>query len=206
MNYDDEEICFAKSKYLGYDLNETERKKFSKNIYALIKKYKLPKNFYDWLQFYILYSKEPPWKPLYNFDLVGQIIDKPSEAIRIPLTTEEKRYIKRKVRELFNINEGRPSKEIINKHKKYKALCSLLDKSKNVRRKYRSLDIAIKTFKLKKEKMSHYEKNGQPIQILKNYNTVVDEIYPNNFESEQKKLAARLRKQKERFKKRNNLN
>lgn len=90
MNYDDEEICFAKSEYLDCGLNETERKKFSKNIYALIKKYKFPKNFYDWLQFYILYSKEPPWKPLYNFDLVEQIIDNPSEAIRIPLTTVEK--------------------------------------------------------------------------------------------------------------------
>lgn len=206
MNYDDEEICFAKSKYLECDLNETERKKFSKNIYALIKKYKLPKNFYDWLQFYILYSKEPPWKPLYNFDLVEQIIDNPSEAIRIPLTTVEKKYIKRKSRELLNIKEGRPPKEVSDKQKQYKALCSLLDKSKNINRKYRSLDNAIKVFKLKKEKMSYYDENYQPIRILKDYNTVVDEIYPDNPKPKQKKLVTRLRKQNERFKKRNKLN
>ena len=35
MNYDDEEICFAKSKYLGYDLNETERKKNFPKIFML---------------------------------------------------------------------------------------------------------------------------------------------------------------------------
>lgn len=54
--------------------------------------------------------------------------------------------------------------------------------------------------------MPYYDKNHQPIRILKDYNTVVDEIYPGNSKPKQKKLATRLRKQNERFKKRNKLN
>ena len=120
-------------------------------IDQLMKKYSLPKNFYNWLQFYILYNQKPPWKPIYNWDLLEQIMKDIDVPQRIPLTTKEKKFARWAFRYITKSKPGRPKKEY---QKEYGELLEALSKSKSTTRRSRVLKQAIKT--LDKGKIEEY--------------------------------------------------
>ena len=124
---------------------------FEKRIKSLLNSYGLPIGFYDWLQYLVLYG-EPPWIPNYNLELLNDIMNNPEELQRIPLTTQEKRYVRKIAKDNLNI-KGRPTKKI---QQFYKSLLLAIAQSKNTKRRFRSLKTAVKTTKLGEE-VSEYD-------------------------------------------------
>ena len=82
LNPEEDVNCFpvgddyidCESKWLSSQSKITKNK-FKKSIEGLILGYELPKNFYEWLKGFILYNKNPPWNPFYNWELPSQIKD-----------------------------------------------------------------------------------------------------------------------------------
>jgi hypothetical protein len=129
-----------------------EEKKLNAGIKAILERYKLPQNFFDWIKQYVVSGEEPPWKPLLNWELADQIIENPDEASRIPLTTYEKKFVNMYARWHFGIKEGGRTPE---KHQSFfKKLNQILSKRKNVKRRFRSMKTALKAASLHKEKVS----------------------------------------------------
>ncbi|MFH1170384.1 MAG: hypothetical protein V1704_02400 [Candidatus Vogelbacteria bacterium] len=188
------------SKFLNEKLTEKERAKFKKDIDGIIKKYSLPLNFYDWMEWCVLYNHEVPWQSLFNWELFSQIIENPKELERVGLTTREKHEMKKQWRDLFNMKIGRPSKKQV---QQYGEFLKLLSKSKNKKRRMRTFLPALKALKMRqgKEKYSEWGDFGT-ISTTKKYKDKVAEIYPDLEGEDDDRLAVNLRKQKERLLKR----
>lgn len=192
------EIILTKSKYLDSIINKKEKGLIQNKIKWLLERYNLPLNFKDWIQYYLLYNKKPNWVPLYNWEIIDQIISDKNEALRIPLTTEEKKYIKAQFRKVFSMEKGRPTKKL---KEKYNELLSIFKKSKNSLRRSGAfedishiLDKGDKTYEQVAEDIAKYNlvASGEDLDKLKKF-----DIY-----LEKEKVIQALRKQKERLKKR----
>lgn len=175
------------------------QKAFTNEVEQLINEYSLPKNFYDWLQFYILYNQKPPWKPLYNWDLLQQLGDNKDEAQRIPLTTKEKKFVRWAFRYITKSKPGRPKKEYQNA---YKELIKALSESKNSNRRSRTLVQSTKTFDKGQTEKYFDPVEGKDVVEKPTYKKLAVKIDINATEEERDRLAATLRKQNERLKKR----
>lgn len=190
-----------KSVHLG-ELSDKEQSSFNADINAILASYKLPKNFYDWVQYYVLYNKQPPWgwEVSFNLELLQQIESDNLEAMRIGLTSEEKKYIRGQYRKLFGMKEGRPPKWL---KENYEQLNNLLKKSKNTQREFRSLGVAKKILLEKKKKISFFENDKEKTEKMK-YADIAGELFGLEDMEKEKQQIQNLRKTVERLKKRHN--
>lgn len=178
-------------------LSEQNFNAFDSKVKWLLSKYKLPLNFYDALEGYLLYRKKPK-TPVYNLGLVSQILLDPNELKRIPLTTSEKHLIK-----LYLLDEYG---EKIMKDKKlrlaYQNLVQDLAVSKNKRRKLSNFKSALKALHKPQRHEKYYDDvEGQEIEPKFTFKDLaVKEYVKVNTESEATRKAALLRKQKQRLK------
>lgn len=173
--------------------------KFINEVELLIKKYKLPVSFRDWIEKYILYGK-PKDNPYVNYELVYELMNNPDELQRLPLSSQEKNMVKDLVRFRLGINK-RPPKHL---QKDYKELLNALSASKSNFRGSRTISTSIKTLGVGKiEKQKDVSKN-RVINRRKTFKDLIPNIY--SFEEESKmgpeKLSNRLRKQHQRLKQR----
>ena len=197
VSYDtDENNIEAFSQWLYSEGKEVQ---FDQEIEKLFVKYSLPKNFRDWLHWYILYRTKPPWTPFYNWDLLEQLVKDKGEAKRIPLTTKEKKLVKNAFRMVTKSKRGRPKREVA---KAYKELIQVLDESKNTQRRSRTLKQGMKT--LKKGKVEKYFDPVTEKTIVEKptYKKLAVQMKENINDKARDRLAATLRKQNERIKKR----
>lgn len=172
------------------------RNKFEEGMRSLLGRYGLPIGFYDWLQYLVLYG-QPPWTPLYNVELANDIFSSPEELQRVPLTTQEKKYVRRTVKSNIGI-KGRPSKKV---QALYQSFLEALSESKNSRRRFRSLSTAIKTAKLGEIRNEYDSYEGKNISRKITSSDLATNIYndPGGHKSHV------VRKQKQRLKERKTL-
>lgn len=204
------EIPFEDSSYEESDWlhgqKDSVQQSFHQEIEGLIKKYDLPQNFYDWLDYYILYGT-PPFAPLYNPGLVQQIIKNPDEVSRIPLTSGEKKFLKQITGWMLGVKK-RPNKDLKTTYKMVQSeLQAFLATSKNKRRKFRTLSTALKT-----SKVGRLRKEYDAVSKRITYKDLIPDLYSEKEEekllSDEKKLKntlAKLRKQRQRLKERTQL-
>lgn len=73
-----------------------KQKVIGEEALSVLKSYKLPANFLYWVIDYVLFNEAPPWMPYFNYipieDLQLQTVHK------LPLTTQEKRALKRDIK------------------------------------------------------------------------------------------------------------
>lgn len=169
---------------------------FEKRINNLLNNYGLPIGFYDWMQYLVLYG-EPPWVPNYNPELLNDIMNNPEELQRTPLTTQEKRYIRKIVKENLNI-KGRPTKKV---QQLYKSFLLALAQSKNTKRRFRSLKTAVKTTNLGKE-ITEYN-SIENVNITRKITSL--DLATTIFNDVTGSKSQVVRKQKQRLKERKNL-
>lgn len=113
----------------------------------IIQSFNLPIDFQEWILRYILYGYHKYSAITINiqYKTILEILNNPNEILRIPLTTEEKNFIKYIIRTKLNI-KSRPSKETADI---YKEIIQLLNQSKNTRRRAKTTKLATKTLDLK---------------------------------------------------------
>lgn len=154
----------------------------------------LPIGFYNWVQHYILYGKKPKWMPLYNLNIANDIINYPEELNRIPLTSQEKKYIRKSAKSRLGI-KGRPSK----RHQEaYSELLQALSRSKNKKRRFRTLKTALKTQELGKTRTVYDSFSNEYVSTKVNSKDLATII----FNDETGRKSQNVRKQKERLIKR----
>lgn len=170
---------------------------FERELDQLFTKYILPKNFHDWLEWYILYRTKPPWTPNYNWDMLEQILKDKNETKRIPLTTKEKKFARWQFRYLTKSKKGRPSKKYANA---YQELLQALAQSKNTARRSRTLNQAIKTIKKGTVETYYDPVEEKIISERPTYKKLAVKIKKDASEQERDKLASTLRKQNQRVK------
>ncbi len=122
--------------------SQKNKDKMISDINAILNDYNLPRNFFDWVQYRLLYNKTPPWVPVYNWDLPFQIDDNPNELKRMLVTSREVQYLKSFFRRRLGIKRRPPKKSLII----YKHICEIIDKApKNKMRSFRIMATALKT-------------------------------------------------------------
>ena len=115
-----------------YEMPESKKLRFNSSIFAILNSYKLPLNFMKWVAEWTLFGKAPEWKPLFNNDSF-EYLEKQLEG-GFPLSTQEKRFLKREIRKIHkNVLGGKGLPD------KYKKVSSLIDAAKNTRRKLKNL-------------------------------------------------------------------
>jgi len=185
------------SKWL-LEKDEKTKKAFKKEIDNLINYYELPKIFFDWLECLVLYNHIPPRSPWYNWDLIFQIADDIKELNRVPLTTQEKKYIKQIFRWKMGIKR-RPPK---NKEKAYKIICKALKKAKkNRRRRFRTIEDALKTLEQGKSTKLESEYDFYEEKIMEKYPLEEAERLIKNYRKENLSRSDELKKRKKDFEK-----
>ncbi len=189
-NYIDAESFWLRTQ------DKSTRDIFEKRINHLLVSYGLPIGFYDWMQYFVLYG-QPPWTPLYNTELPNDIMSNPDELQRIPLTTQEKKYVRRTVKNNVGI-KGRPSKKA---QSAYRSLLQALSMSKNKHRRIRNLTQSLKTGEIG-TKRTYYDSVDGKIQEKITSTIQAAEIYEHADNDELKKKANTLRKMKQRLKER----
>lgn len=172
------------------------RDTFEERIRYLLSRYGLPIGFYDWLQYLVLYG-QPPWDPIYNTELTNDIFNNPEELQRAPLTTQEKKYVRRTVKSAIGI-KGRPSKKV---QLLYKNFLKALSESKNTKRRFRSLKTAVKTTKLGDVRSEYDSFNNKNISKK----ITSSDIATNVFNDPTGRKSQVVRKQKQRLRERKNL-
>lgn len=191
------------SKFID-SMNPNKRKGLHRELIKLLAKYRLPLNFYDWTESFVLYGRRhPQWKPLFNFGLLYQLADYPEWARLIPLTTEEKRDLKKQIRSLYTSSKkGKLPKEGA---KLMRAMGKIVAQGgKNKIRGYKSAEEAKKVAEKKKETLTYNYGNISRTKPL-SYIEIAENLKPKKDEKELKKEEARLRKIIERNKKREEL-
>lgn len=189
-NYIDAESFWLRTQ------DHSVRDTFEKRINNLLISYGLPIGFYDWMQYLVLYG-QPPWTPLYNTELPNDIMSNPDELQRIPLTTQEKKYVRRTVKNNIGI-KGRPSKKA---RSAYGSLLQALSMSKNKQRRIRNLTKSLKTGEIG-TKRTYYDSVDGKVQEKITSTIQAAEIYEHADNDELKKKANTLRKMKQRLKER----
>ena len=151
VQYGDSEMEVTESYYLS-SLSPEKKKIINNRIKSILNKYKLPLNFYEFVQYVLLYKKFPKGQPLFNLEFLDQIENNPNEATRLPISTIEKKFIFRLFRMRRGIKEGRMPKKYAQEFKKLK---TMLDSSaKDGRRRMRTIDDALKILDMEKEEVA----------------------------------------------------
>ena len=199
---EDEEMDMCELSWVGC-LSQKRRTAFESAIKSLLHSYKLPMNFYDFILGWLLYRKMPKGIPLLNLELPYQILDNPTEALRISLSKAEKRLVLNTFRKDTSIGRGRvPSKNAT----AYKQLQNLLARSKNTFRRRRSLDKVTEILKAREVTFDYTTEKGTRIKRKKTLREVVEEFVPLDdgtlsFKAEHKAYV-KIRQQKSRLLKR----
>ena len=172
-------------------------KEVEKELSELGDKYKMPINFEDWLQWLFLYRENPPWVVHQNYDVLADLVYRPSDAVRTGISTQEKNYIKRCFREHFGIKIGRPPQYL---QQAYKELMDLLDENKNTERKNPSVEKLKEALEAKKQRITEEftEYGAEKIDKATSWKDVVAKVYENDLETGDEKLSQRLRRMKNR--------
>ena len=111
--------------------NEPRQKAIGESALKILKDYKLPANFLYWVINWILFNEAPPWLPLNNY---VPIEDKELQTVhKLPLTTPEKRGLKRNIRSI-NKMLVRNSRLPVN----YGKIVAAINESNNPRRRLRN--------------------------------------------------------------------
>jgi len=195
-----EDSSYEESDWL-YGQKDIVQQSFHQEIESLINKYNLPQNFYNWLDYHILYGT-PPFVPFYNPELVQQIIKNPDEVSRIPLTSGEKKFLKQITAWILGIKK-RPNKDLRMTYKKTQSeLQTFLNSSKNRRRRFRTLQSSLQTSKQGQKEKYYDDVVGADIEEKITYKRLATDLYEKIDNEELKKAANRLRKQKQRLKER----
>lgn len=177
-------------------LKNNQRKAFKKTIRGVLDKYKLPLNFSSFITNQVLYRKTSASLPLYNWDILRQIMDDPKEAARIGLSNQEKKSVLWLFRYIHKISNGRIPKKYQSTYTKLK---TALSKSKNKKRRSRSFDESIKIIELKKEMLNPENDKSISRKIPKNYLDVVAEMNPDDSGEDDARISARTRKRASRI-------
>ena len=193
---DDEEVLISESVFLSE--NPKAKTVLKKEIGNIREQYGLSPNFNDWLQYFILYKKTPPWTPEYNWDLLLQVVQNQSEGTRVPLNSQEKAYLRKRLRQVLGLGIGRPPKEY---EKLFTAFNKLLQESKNSQHISRTLLPMIEILKLKDEEVEYPDQDGVYRPQKRTYQDLAIDITEGEemSEKEEKKLAQNLRKRKQRL-------
>lgn len=178
-----------------------KKKTFSRALRGILDKYELPFYFDEWLEMHILYKHPISEAPLHRLDyavaaLAGHSVD----LYKTQPTSQEKRLLKETFRRIFKI-KGKPAKD---KAELYSQFLKALSQVGNSRRRMRALDTSVKTLGHKKFIMILDTYAGKTIKYKKTFRDVAIDTYTDEEISEVglDKLAARLRKQKQRLSKR----
>lgn len=167
---------------------------WEKRIKELIDKHHLPEGFRDWVEFNILYGKTKNY-PLYNFNVILEIIKNPQEANRIGLTTGEKEFVLSMLRFVISSTKGK-RKSVLKQS--YATLKEIVDKSKNTRRRIRTIRTSLKTLEMGTKKTYFDEAVGNSVT----HKTTSEDLATKIFRDETGEKAPLVRKQKERLLKR----
>ena len=179
-----------------YGKNNNYIVKFEREIRKLLKKYSLPINFTDWIEYAVLYNKFLKIVPKYNSGIIDQIAHDTKEANRIGLTTKEKQFVKDYIR-LKMKTEQMPKQEF---DYFYKTICSKIRNSKNHYRPSKSITTAVKALNKPNIKNEYDWTTGKESKIHFSFEELADKISHNKInELETKKIAGRLRQQKHRI-------
>jgi len=139
--------------WLEYELSKEGFRKLNDEIFGILRSYKLPLNFLGWILDWILLGEIPAWKPLYNNDSF-ELLEKQLVS-GLPLTTDEKKWMKRAIRSFTKTELG-----IKNLPQNYKNVLRLIDAAKNTRRKFKNLErdlsIVSEMSKRRKAKTKNY--------------------------------------------------
>ncbi len=191
-----DELLLPESIWLSSQSKEIQIK-FEAEINRLIQCYHLPRNFVGWLRHFVLYGK-PAWKSHYNFDLTAQVLSDPKELERIGLTTQEKDFIKEQVRKILGIIR-RPNQQA---SQLWGKLLRRLNSSKNSRRRFRRLESAIKTTRIRQKVQVYDFRDGKYQKVTEpfTYDKLVVREYPDEEGYNDSKHNQRLRKQHQRLK------
>jgi hypothetical protein len=191
----------GKSKWLILK-SEARQKRFTSSINNILDRYNLPHNFYDWVEYYILYRIRLPKFPITYYDLLFTLMNNPKMVTKIGLTTEEKKHIRWLGTQLM---DGQDIPKVI-KRGAMKQLDTLLAKSKNTRRRLKNSNKSIKEAALPRivsEKVKGAEKGEiKFVKRTKTYKELVAEIDPWTDKETDRKRANLMRKQRANINKR----
>ncbi len=173
------DVDLIESRWMD-ELNPEKKRKLEKAIELLLSDHKLPIDFYDIAQYWLLYRKMPKGIPPFGIEHIFQIIEKPTEAWRLPLNTAEKKLLTIEFRDRLGIKSGRvPKKYAL----VYKQFLDLLSSSKNKTRRLRSLKTALAALDLKGQRFADNRVNEkQDVEVViesrKTYLDLVGELFP----------------------------
>jgi len=188
--------------------SQAVKNRLDQRIKRILKKYYLPINFYDWLESYLLYNREPYGFPIKSMGALWENFERLNP--KLPLTTGEKKFLKEYLRQKFNLKtKGRLPKKMA---KAYKVFLENLSKIKNTKRRLRNMEIALRALDCKKcqdrfEMVEKYGIEGDPEEKLSTgrplLKTLAEEIAEEKYKKptklEYKKTYRNLRQAKRRF-------
>jgi hypothetical protein len=168
--------------------------RWEQRIKELIDSHHLPESFRDWVEMSILYEK-PKYYPHYNFEAILEILNNPQEANRIGLTTGEKEFILFVLRGAIQSTKGKRETTL---KREYSILKGIIAKSKNTRRRLRTIKTSLKTLEMGTKKTYFDEAVGSNVT----HKTTSEDLATRIFKDETGEKAPLVRKQKERLLKR----
>jgi hypothetical protein len=204
----DVELKESQESFYLWDAGAKKQKRVEAAIKAILYDYGLPLNFFSFILYSLLYQKSLKGTPRYNWDFIDQVIENPDELRRIPLSTVEKKYWKEvfSTKVMAAVKDGRvpevPARAAIREFRKM-----LAASPKNERRRARVLDSALDIADLKtqpfidtdgSEKKKTYVHIAGELGLLPDAESLSKEKQQEQ-EAEQKRVAARLRKQQSRL-------
>ncbi len=182
----------AFSFYLEQEIGRASKIRIEKALKSVLVEYGLPLNFYEWVQYFLLYRKRPSGIPRYNWELIDQLAENPDEAKRIPLSFAEKKWWLWIFRSRVGIKEGRIPKKFANA---YSELKSILNSATNKLRRSRTYDSALEVLESKARRIDTLDKAGHK----KTYRDVVADLTSLETEEEFRKEADKFRQRTSRL-------
>jgi len=141
-------------------------------------------DFQEWIIRFILYGnhESATITAVVGYKTILEILNNPNEILRIPLTTEEKNFIKFIIRSKLNIT-SKPLKEM---SEVYRGILQLLNQSESSRRRAKTAKVAVETIKLKRKET---------------YDSIIPKLFSEEeeFDIGAPKLSNRLRQAKHRL-------
>ena len=193
--YDDVFSC----PFFDTVLDEENQKRFREEIWYIVKKYDLPRNFFSWVQWFVLYNEPMPLGIPRNLRLFDQILDDLGELARVPRTTEEKNSIIK----FFRLRMGLPSTGRVPKEKSkmLKSIRSALDEKTLKYRKPRvdhASDFEVLN-SLGRKKLYKNEGLEEEYLVKNTYRELAYTLKPEVEEEEVPQTVNAMRKRKERL-------
>lgn len=159
---------------------------------SLVWQYGLPFYFKEWITCAVRQGKFPPEVRVTVKEFLDHHIGRPSEAVRVPLVTEEKEFLFKYIKKMF----GKKAKEVSDLY------LSIWNERANTRRRSRNLETTDFVEEIRGKEFTHFD-GDRRITEKGTYMDAVSELHPEieKVEDEQK-VAQKLRKAVERKKKR----